>query len=154
MEKPNDVVVFQVSTAPLKDPLFLHSHSRMKEKRALHHCQTGFRAHTLHKPQSLCLCSRENHVQVKWHWPVHYRIFGWLSVGGVSRGTQQEQGRSIQRQQVQKEAKWCQRKQCSRTEWFVFCYTGVVALFIWLHLMGGASNLNAGLRLVSLAAVH
>lgn len=38
----NDPVIFQVSTAPLMDPLFLHSHSRMREKRAVLHCQTGF----------------------------------------------------------------------------------------------------------------
>ncbi|XP_053498906.1 protein FAM228A isoform X1 [Ictalurus furcatus] len=31
----------KVSTAPLMDPLFLHSHSRMREKRAVLHCQTG-----------------------------------------------------------------------------------------------------------------
>ncbi|XP_026773288.2 protein FAM228A [Pangasianodon hypophthalmus] len=31
----------KVSTAPLKDPLFLYTHSRMKEKRVVLHCQTG-----------------------------------------------------------------------------------------------------------------
>ncbi|KAK3522747.1 hypothetical protein QTP86_032030, partial [Hemibagrus guttatus] len=31
----------KVSTALLKDPLFLHSHSRLKENRAVLHCQTG-----------------------------------------------------------------------------------------------------------------
>lgn len=93
----DDPLVLQVSTAPLKDPLFLHARSRMKEKRAALRCLTGFnRPHTIfvRKYKGTFVCNR-NGIDV---WLVHYRVYGWVSVGEVSKGTEPEH----ESQQVQK----------------------------------------------------
>lgn len=101
------------------------------------------------------LFSGEHHVHVKWHWPltcVSQDV--WMTVSGWRQQSNRAGPREICTEAAGKEIKQNEVKRNNAVECFVFCCTGVEALFTWLRQMGGAIGLSAGPGLVCLAVIQ